>query len=137
MRPRTSTQTLTPHSLQPRAEQGRDETEIVVCVDLVSYRRTFDDAVPSVTASLSFDASIPIPDLDSAVYISVPFTFDDLVSTSRSSSGASGRAFSGGLGDVARESPRSVLYKGLEKGVAHLTGADGHSCLLRAMCEVI
>ena len=102
----------------------------------MSSRRTFDDAVPSVTASLSFDASIPIPDLDSAVYISVPFTFDDLVSTSRSASGASGRAFSGGLGDVARESPRSVLYKGLEKGVAHLTGADGQSCLLRAMCEV-
>ena len=113
MRPRTSTQTLTPHSLQPRGEQGRDETEIVVCVDLVSSRRTFDDAVPSVTASLSFDASIPIPDLDSAVYISVPFTFDDLVSTSRSSSGASGRAFSGGLGD---DGPRSAGHHTARSG---------------------
>ena len=30
---------------------------------------------------------------------------------------------------------RSSLYKGVEKDMGHITGADGQSCLLRAMCE--
>ena len=30
---------------------------------------------------------------------------------------------------------RSSLYRGVEKYLGHVTGADGQSCLLRAMCE--
>ena len=88
-----------------------------------------------MSASISFDASIPLTDLNSAVYISVPFSFS--YPSARHSS-VSGRSFSGSeasLEAVGGQSPRSALYSGLESSVAHLTGADGHSCLLRAMCE--
>ena len=89
-----------------------------------------------MSASISFDASIPLPDLNSAVYISVPFSFSYPSARSSSVSASSGRSFSDtGLDSVGVQSPRSALYSGLESSVAHLTGADGHACLLRAMCE--
>ena len=89
-----------------------------------------------MSASISFDASIPLPDLNSAVYISVPFSFEYPSARSSSVSASSGRSFSdSGLDSLGGQSPRSALYSGLESSVAHLTGADGHSCLLRAMCE--
>ena len=98
------------------------------------FRRVFDDAIfATLSASISFDASIPLPDLNSAVYISVPFSFS--YPSARHSS-VSGRSFSdSSLDAVGGQSPRSALYSGLESSVAHLTGTDGHSCLLRAMCE--
>jgi len=95
-------------------------------------KRIFDAASVSASASISFDASIPIPDLDSAIYINVPFSF----SFPSERSLATGRSFSsgGGLGS-GRDSPRTILYKGIEKYMGHMTGADGQACLLRAMCE--
>ena len=33
------------------------------------------------------------------------------------------------------DTPRSMLYKGIERYMGQMTGADGHQCLLRAMCE--
>ena len=89
----------------------------------------FDDASITASASISFDASIPIPDLDTGIYINVPFSF----SFPSQRSLVAGRSFSGGLGE--KNSPRTVLYKGIEKYMGHVTGADGHACLLRAMCE--
>ena len=85
---------------------------------------------------MTFDASIPLPDLNSAVYIAIPFRFSYPQARQSSVSASSGRSFSeSDLGSVGGQSPRSALYSGLENTVAHFTGADGHSCLLRAMCE--
>ena len=87
-----------------------------------------------MTSRITFDANIPLPDLNTAIFISVPFQFR-YPSTPRSFS-EDGRSFSDGGLDLNRGgSTRSALYSGLESGVAHLTGADGHACLLRAMCE--
>ena len=47
--------------------------------------------------------------------------------TGRSLDGIGGIGGSGGM--------RTSLYKGVEKYMGHITGADGQSCLLRAMCE--
>lgn len=98
----------------------------------IIIRRIFDAASVTASASISFDATIPIPDLDSAVYINVPFSF----SFPSERSLVTGRSFSSGGGLASgRDSPRTVLYKGIEKYMAHMTGADGQACLLRAMCE--
>ena len=87
-----------------------------------------------MVSRIVFDASIPLPDLNSAVYISVPFRFK-YPSSGRSFS-EDGRSFSEAGLDLNRGGgTRSAFYSGLESSVAHLTGADGHSCLLRAMCE--
>ena len=99
---------------------------------IITIRRIFDAAAVTASASISFDATIPIPDLDSAVYINVPFSF----SFPSERSLVTGRSFSSGGGLASgRDSPRTVLYKGIEKYMAHMTGADGQACLLRAMCE--
>ena len=81
--------------------------------------------------SLSFDASIPIPDLNSAVYVSVPFSFS--LPEASTKAYESGRSFSG-LGSTGT-SARAVLYTNIEKYLGQMIGADGHQCLLRAMCE--
>ena len=76
---------------------------------------------------LTLDMTIPIPDLSSEVLVTVPFSLDFPTSSARS---FSGRSFSSGL-----ESPRASMYKYVEKYMSQITGADGHACLLRAMCE--
>ena len=91
-------------------------------------RRTFDQGLLEMTASLSFDASIPITDLGTTLYLSMPFYFT-FPTTQKASTG---RSLSGAVGT---EGMRSTIYKGVEKYVSHITGADGHTCLLRAMCE--
>jgi len=84
------------------------------------------------TMEFTFDATIPMTDLNAAVEISVPFTFSVPTETSRrSSSGRSLSSAGGGGGSV-----RSKMYRTLEKYVGTFSGADGHDCLLRAMCEV-
>ena len=56
----------------------------------------------------------------------MPFVFD-FPTTQKSGTGRSLEGSSEGM--------RSALYKGVEKYMGHITGADGQSCLLRAMCE--
>ena len=85
-----------------------------------------------VAMEFTFDATIPMTDLNAAVEISVPFTFSVPTESSRRSS--SGRSLSS-TGD-AGGSVRSRLYRTLENYVGTFSGADGHDCLLRAMCEV-
>ena len=80
----------------------------------------------------TFDATIPMTDLNAAVEISVPFTFSVPTESSRRSS--SGRSLSSPAG--AGGSVRSKMYRTLENYVGTFSGADGHHCLLRAMCEV-
>jgi len=91
-------------------------------------RRLLDQGLLEMEAGLSFDASIPIADLGTSLYISMPFVFS-FPTTAKSGTGRSLEGPSGSQG------VRSTLYKGVEKYMGHLTGADGHSCLLRAMCE--
>ena len=78
----------------------------------------------------TFDTTIPMNDLNAAVEISVPFSFSVPTEARRRSS--TGRSFSGS----GTSSVRSKMYKAVENYVGMFTGADGHSCLLRAMCEV-
>ena len=80
---------------------------------------------------------IPLTDLNTAVSLSVPFYFDFPVQSERGStdyfgfsSYGTGRSFSAGA-----ETGRVKMYKEVETYVNRVTGADGHSCLLRAMCE--
>jgi len=93
-------------------------------------KRIFEDSV-SLFASLSirFDVSIPLDDLNSAIYISVPFSFRLPDRASTKSDFGSGRSLTGGAPS------RLLMYKHLENYVAQMTGSDGHKCLLRAMCE--
>ena len=79
--------------------------------------------------SLLFNARIPITQLNSAISISIPFT----TPFGRSASGGVGlgRSFSG-----ETEATRLNLYREMEGYVSQITRTDGHSCLLRAMCEV-
>ena len=77
--------------------------------------------------AFTIDLTIPIPDLSSEVLVTVPFSVDFPTSSARS---FSGRSFSSAL-----ESPRASMYKYIEKYMSQVTGADGHACLLRAMCE--
>ena len=76
---------------------------------------------------------MPLPDLNSAISVEVPFSFDlpTAVSTKRS---ASGRSLSGSSSDLV--SARSSLYRKIEGLVGTITGGYGQPCLLRAMCEV-
>ena len=95
------------------------------------YRRVFDSGY-ALDVSLSLDASIPLPDFSSAIYVSVPFSFSFPESSAAAS--GSGRSFSG-LGSSDDVSPRALLYTTIEKYLGQMIGADGHQCLLRAMCE--
>ena len=84
----------------------------------------------AASVGISFDASIPLDDLNSAIYISVPFSFSLPEAVSTKSDGyGTGRS----LSSVGPS--RSSMYKSLEGYVAKMTGSDGHACLLRAMCE--
>ena len=78
----------------------------------------------------TFDTTIPMNDLNAAVEISVPFSFTFPTAAGRRSS--TGRSLSGS----GTPSVRSKMYRAVENYVGMFTGADGHSCLLRAMCEV-
>ena len=82
---------------------------------------------------MTFDVTMPLPDLNSAVEISVPFSFDipaaTTITTKRS---ATGRALSGSGASV-----RSGLYRHMENIVGQMSGGLGGPCLLRAMCEVL
>ena len=81
---------------------------------------------------MTFDVTMPLPDLNSAVEISVPFSFDipaaTTITTKRS---ATGRSLSGSGASV-----RSGLYRQMEAIVGQMSGGLGGPCLLRAMCEV-
>ena len=80
--------------------------------------------------ALQFRAAIPITDLNTAISISVPF-YAPFSSTDRSSSVSVGRSLSG-----QAEYSRLNLYREMEGYVGQILRTDGHSCLLRAMCEV-
>merc|ERR1739848_642094 len=69
---------------------------------------------------MQFSMRIPIDQLNSAISISIPFYAP-----------FGGRSSSGGA-----ESTRLNLYREMEGYVSQITRTDGHSCLLRAMCEV-
>ena len=88
-------------------------------------KRLFDQGLSYMYAGLGFSGAIPIPDLGTTLYLSLPFSVT-LPSTSARSGTA--RSLGGPTG-------RSTIYRGVEKYMGHLTGADGHTCLLRAMCE--
>ena len=102
-----------------------------------------------MSASISFSGTIPLVPLNTAIYMSLPLYFrypsareDSPASTIIDDDGVFiplGRRKRSlddtSLEAVGDQSPRSAIYSGLESGVALLTGADGHSCLLRAMCE--
>ena len=92
-------------------------------------KRLFDQGLSYIFGGISFDAAIPIPDLGTTLYLAMPFRFTFPSTSARSGTGRSLEGPSGSQG------MRSTLYKGVEKYMGHLTGADGHSCLLRAMCE--
>jgi len=79
----------------------------------------------------TFDATIPMTDLNAAVEISVPFSFSVPTESSRRSSSGRSLTSPGAGGSV-----RSKMYRTLENYVGTFSGADGHHCLLRAMCEV-
>ena len=99
--------------------------------DIFHCRRVFD-AGYALDVSLSLDASIPLPEFSSAIYVSVPFSFS-FPEASTTGTGTAGRSFSG-LGSTS-SSPRTALYTNIEKYLGQMIGADGHQCLLRAMCE--
>ena len=103
-------------------------------------RRIFDQSLADAiaTVSLNLRASMPLPDFNSRITISAPFYFDfpPVAPAERASADyfglgdfATGRSLSGG------ETTRIKMYKELETYVSRIMGADGHSCLLRAMCE--
>ena len=77
---------------------------------------------------------MPLPDLNSAVTVEVPFSFDLPTAVSTSSRSATGRSLSGSGSDLV--SARSSLYSKIEGLVGTVTGGYGQPCLLRAMCEV-
>ena len=83
---------------------------------------------------MRFSASIPIDDLGTGIYISIPFNFDFPTSTSKlAASYGTGRSLTSNNHHILS---RSSLYKQLESYVSRITGVDdGHACVLRAMCE--
>ena len=91
-------------------------------------KRLFDQGFSYWYGSATFDVAIPIPDLGTTLYCTMPFRVQ-LPSTARD---ATGRSLDGSGGS---QGMRSSLYRGVEKYLGHVTGADGQSCLLRAMCE--
>jgi len=97
----------------------------------VPQKRLFnEDIAYSAVLGLQLDASIPIPDADTSIYISVPYYYD----FAAAGAARRGRSLAGG------DSARSGLYRQLEGYLAQVVGArapgaGGHDCLLRAMCE--
>ena len=100
---------------------------------------TFTKVPFSLAASVSLllSARIPLPDLSSTISVSAPFYFDFPIQSERGASDyfgftgyGTGRSFS-----LGAETGRVAMYKEVETYVNRITGADGHSCLLRAMCE--
>jgi len=87
-------------------------------------QRVFDPENP-LTLSINVDMVVPIPDLDTELSISAPFSFDLTGETGRSS------RFVGRSLDH-----RQGLYNTLSWQLGQITGKDGESCLLRAICEV-
>ena len=84
---------------------------------------------------MDLSMSIPINDLGTSVKIFVPFTFSVPGLASRSDEQEydnGGRSFSGEVGHPGRLN----MYKQMEQYVEQIVKGDGHSCLLRAMCEV-
>ena len=59
----------------------------------------------------------------------MPFGFSLPSTAATKSDYGSGRSLTGG------GPSRVKMYKHLENYVAQMTGSDGHTCLLRAMCE--
>jgi len=102
-------QDLTSHASQPRV------------------RRIFAPNITGTTASmsLSLGVDVPMPDLGTKLALSLPFTFDFPTTSARFA-----RSFSHDLEE------RQSIYKSMESYIGQFTGTDGHSCLLRAMCEV-
>jgi len=93
-------------------------------------RRVFTTDNP-LNLELTFDLTMPLTDINSKIEVSVPFSFDFPTSSSRK------RVFSGrSLDSLGTESFRTTFYKNVENFVGRFSGADGQSCLLRAMCEV-
>merc|ERR1719320_1608295 len=92
------------------------------------YKRVISVDNP-LSISTTLDLTLPLPDFGSEILVTVPFSLDLPTSSSRS---ASGRSFSSSSSSL---SPRSTMYKTIEKYMSQVTGADGHACLLRAMCE--
>ena len=91
----------------------------------------------SVAASVSLllSARIPLPDLSSTISISAPFYFDFPVQSERGATDYFGFTGYGTGRSLGAETGRVAMYKEVETYVNRITGADGHSCLLRAMCE--
>jgi len=95
-------------------------------------KRIFDEELNlAMSFSFNFDAAIPLDDLSSAIYISIPFSFSLPSGASSKTDYGQGRS----LGGVADVPTRALMYKHLEGYVSQITGSDGHACLLRAMCE--
>merc|ERR1719244_199510 len=92
------------------------------------YKRVISVDNP-LSISSTLDLTLPLPDIGSEILVTVPFSLDLPTSSGRS---ASGRSFSSSSSSL---SPRSTMYKTIEKYMSQVTGADGHACLLRAMCE--
>ena len=87
--------------------------------------------------SITLQIAIPVPDLNTQVFIYVPLRYSFPSSSRKSEAGSgsgtgfvSGRSFSSVI-----ESPRASMYKSIEGYIAQITRMDGHACLLRAMCE--
>jgi len=93
------------------------------------YKRVINVDNP-LSIGTTLDFTVPLPDFSSEILVTVPFSLDIPVASSRS---ASGRSFSSSSSLIS--SPRSTMYRTMEKYVGQITGADGHACLLRAMCE--
>ena len=83
---------------------------------------------------VTFDFTVPLSDFNSEIAISVPFTFD--IPASSTKRAFSGRSLSSSSSSLVGDSIRSAFYKQIENVVGKVSGADGQSCLLRAMCEV-
>merc|ERR1712083_863831 len=92
------------------------------------YKRVISVDNP-LSISTTLDLTLPMPDIGSEILVTVPFSLDLPTSSSRS---ASGRSFSSSSSSLPS---RSTMYKTIEKYMSQATGADGHACLLRAMCE--
>ena len=100
--------------------------KIEKCYDLVNYKDLF-----MFNSGVDFSGSIPIADLGTTLFLSMPF-YLAFPTTAKS---GTGRSLDGIGGIGGSKGMRSSLYKGVEKYMGHITGADGQSCLLRAMCE--
>merc|ERR1711892_908455 len=92
------------------------------------YKRVINVNVDNpISIATTLDLTFPLPDISSEILVTVPFSIDFPTGSARS---FSGRSFSSSV-----TSPRSTMYKTIEKYMSQITGSDGHACLLRAMCE--